>query len=857
MAKHTKNGALPRLALWILKKASGSRDYDYARGDLAEMYECIAAEKSESRATFWFCLEVIRALPGFARNSIYWSVAMFKNYVIISLRNIIRNRLFATINILGISVGMACFILIALWVQDELSFDKFHENKNELFLMTIKHPTGNILDPNVPYALAPHMAPDFPEIVNYTRIFELNNTLTCSFQYIREDGQRVKFYEDKVWLVDSSFFKMFSFPFTSGNSEVALENPNSVVISEEMAKKYFGQDNPLGKKLTLNNRSDLIVSGVIRIPTHSHLQVDFLSPIGDNMENNWNWADPTYVQLEEKTDVEVFRKKIAGSLHKYYPWPLPGGQFSVNILPMDRVHLSFGRMIYVYIFTLIAIFILIIACINYMNLSTASSCSRTKEVGLRKVVGAKRTQLIIQFLGESTLMSTIAFLLSLFLVRLSLPLMNTLTTKDLSLIPFQNMSSYFIILAFLCIVGLLAGSYPALFLSSSKPIEILRSAKNFKTSRSTFRLITVIGQFTVSVLLIASTIVVFKQLSYVQNRSLGFKTDYVLKIPMNSTLLGRYISYKHELLHNPNISYVTASHSVPYDGDYKTQGVDWDQKDPIMVPLFRYTLAHLDFFETFGMEIVEGRSFSNDFASDKNNYVINEEAAKYMNMENPVGQRLTFWEQEGRIIGVVKNFHQVSLHREILPQVFTINPRQFNALKFIFLKINSANIPETMAFIKGTTERMAPNYPFEYSFLDQGIEDLYRSEQRLGQILGYFALLAIFISCLGILGLSAFAAEQRTKEIGIRKVLGSSVSSIFILLSQEFSKWILLANFIAWPIAWFAMNKWLQGFAYRTGINPGVFILAGLLSILIAAIPVSFQAIKAALSNPVDALRYE
>jgi ABC-type antimicrobial peptide transport system permease subunit len=326
---------------------------------------------------------------------------------------------------------------------------------------------------------------------------------------------------------------------------------------------------------------------------------------------------------------------------------------------------------------------------------------------------------------------------------------------------------------------------------------------------------------------------------------------------MNKNLLERYRSYRNELLRNPNISNVTASQVIPYDGDQKTGGLEWDGKDPEFSPTFRYILAHLDFFETFGMEIVKGRSFSKDFATDRTNYVINEEAARHMNMNNPVGQRLTFWEQEGQIIGVVKDFHQVSLHREILPQVFTINPRFFSALKYIFVKIKSANIPDTIDHIKGVTEKMAPNYPFEYSFLDEGIEDLYQSEQRLGQIFGYFALLAIFISCLGILGLSAFTAEQRTKEIGIRKILGSSVSGIFVLLSKEFSKWILVANIIAWPVAWFAMNQWLQGFAYRTGINPTVFFLAGILSILIAAIPVSYQALKAAFSNPVEALRYE
>jgi len=857
MGKNPEKQPPPRLALWILRKASSSRDYDFARGDLAETYESIAIEEGRRKATLWFWSEVLRSLPGFIRNSLYWSAAMLKNYVKIAIRNTLRNKLFATINVLGLAVGMACFILLALWVRDELSFDKFHKNKDELYMLTIRHPFNDILDPNAPYALAPILASEFSEIENYTRIVELNEIMTCSFQYRSEDGQQIKFYEDRVWLVDSCFFSMFSFPVIAGNPETSLSNPNSVVISEKMAEKYFGRENPLGKKLTLNDSLDLNVSGILRIPTNSHLQVDFLALIEENMNNNWNWADPSYLQLSKKADVAAFKDKIAGSLNKHYPGPLPPGQFTVTALPLDKVHLSFGRSTYVFIFTLIAIFILIIACINYMNLSTATSSSRSKEVGLRKVVGAKRAQLINQFLGESTLMSIFAFLLSIALVYISLPLLNTLTSKQLSLTAFQNLRSYLFILAFLFIVSLLAGSYPALFLSSTKPSDSLQSAKIFKTSRSAFRLVTVVSQFTISVLLIACTIIVFKQLAYVQNRPLGFKTDYVLKIPMNKSLLGWYSSYRNELLRNPNISNVTASQIIPYDGDQKTSGLDWDGKDPEFSPLFRYTLAHLDFFETFGMEIVKGRGFSEDFATDRKNYVINEEAAKYMKMDNPVGQRLTFWGQEGQIIGVVKDFHQVSLHREILPQVFTINPRHVNALKYIFVKINAANIPETIAHIKGTAERLAPNYPFEYSFLEQGIGDLYLSEQRLGRILGYFALLAIFISCLGIFGLSAFTAEQRTKEIGIRKILGSSISGIFLLLSKEFSKWIFLANIIAWPLAWFAMNKWLQGFSYRTGLSVTIFILSGFLSMLMAALPVSYQAFKAALANPADSLRYE
>jgi putative ABC transport system permease protein len=369
--------------------------------------------------------------------------------------------------------------------------------------------------------------------------------------------------------------------------------------------------------------------------------------------------------------------------------------------------------------------------------------------------------------------------------------------------------------------------------------------------------VTVVGQFAISILLIACTAVVFQQLSFVQNRPLGLSTDYVIKIPTNRMLISRFSSYRDRLLQNPNILNVTAGQSVPYNEDYKTSGIEWDGKDPQFSPNMRYTVSYFDYIETFEMGLVQGRSFQKGSLADTNNFVINEEAAKYMGMENPVGQRLKFWQNEGTIIGVVKNYHHVSLHREIMPHIFTVNPQNFRFLRFIFIKIAEENIPNTLKYIRGTTTTFAPDFPYEYSFLDQGVEELYQTEQNLGKIFSSFAFLAIFISCLGIFGLASFTAEKRTKEIGIRKVLGASVTHIVMLLSKDFSRWILVANLIAWPIGWYAMNKWLQNFAYRSSLNPLLFLLAGMLSIFIASLPVSYQAIKAAVADPVDSLRYE
>lgn len=780
---------------------------------------------------------------------------MLKNYLKIAFRNIMRNKLFAIISTFGLAVGMACFILITLWIQDELSFDKFHAKKDDLYLMTIIHP-DDVIDPNVPYALAPRLADEFPEIIHYTRIYKLGNQRTCSFKYQPNEGLPIKFYESNVNLVDASFFSMFSFRFIYGSPETALQNPNSIVINDKMSTKYFGHSNPLGKILTLNNRTDLVVSGVINIPSHSHIQLDFIALLPNRMENNWNWSDPSYVLLGKNVSLSEFKEKIAGALKRYSPYQ-QAEMLKTNLLPLTQVHLNFGRRTYVYIFSVIAVFILLIACVNYMNLATASSSNRAREVGLRKVMGATRTELIQQFLGESIFMSGLGLVFSLILVKIGLPLINELTSKHLTFSLLHSHSMYFFLFGLIFAVGLISGVYPAFFLSSSRPVDTLKASLGFKSKRSSFRLMSVVGQFAISVLLIACTAVVFKQLNYIQKRPLGIKTDFVIKARINQTLLNRFGSYKNKLLQNPNILNVTAGQEVPYNEDYKTSGVEWEGKDPELSPHVRYSISHFDYIETFEMEIVDGHSFRSGSLADINNYVINEEAASYMGMEDPVGQRLKFWGKDGTIIGVVKNYHHVSLHREIMPHVFTVNPRSYRALKYVFIKIASENIPDTLGYIKETSESYAPDYPYEYSFLDQGIGNLYQAEQKLGKIFGYFAFVAIFVSCLGIFGLASFTAEKRTKEIGIRKVLGASVSSIALLLSKEFSRWILLANIIAWPIGWYAMHKWLENFAYRTGLNPFLLILAGVLSFFIAALPIGYQSIKAAITDPVDSLRYE
>jgi putative ABC transport system permease protein len=579
-------------------------------------------------------------------------------------------------------------------------------------------------------------------------------------------------YEESVNLVDPGFFSLFSFPFVLGDPATALESPNAVVIRDEAARKYFGDDDPVGRRLTLNNRRDLVVTGVMRIPRTAHLRPDFVIPLSSPLTGDWNWRDPSYVLLDPAASLPSFREKIGGSLNTYMPQPLPGA-FKVGLLPVTKVHLGFGGIAYVNMFSLIAVIILAIACVNYMNLATARAGSRSREVGLRKVVGAGRAQLIQQFLGEALVTAALAFVLALGLVVLLVPFLNSLTGKALSLAAGLDPLFAGYLLGLVVMVGIASGSYPAFFLSARRPADAFRASAGFRSKRSVFRVVSVVGQFAISATLIACTLSVYRQLQFVRDRPLGLNADQVLKVRYNPSLLRNFESFKRELLLDPRVLSVSRSQAVPFDEDYKTGGVEWDGKDPALMPLVRYSLMDLDLFETFGMELAAGRSFSAAEPGDRLNYVINEKAAAYMGLKDPIGERLRFWGQEGRIIGVVKDFHHVSLHREILPQVFTINPRfTANAIRFIFIKVAPAGLAQTLRAIQDKAERYAPDYPFEAAFLDRGTASLYETEQRLGSIFTAFALLAILISCLGILGLAAYSVEQRTKEIGVRKVLG-------------------------------------------------------------------------------------
>jgi ABC-type antimicrobial peptide transport system permease subunit len=791
---------------------------------------------------------------------------MFQNYLKVTWRNIKRYKGYSSINIIGLAVGLACCILILFWVQDELSYDRFHAQTDDLYRAVTEYhktvPATHYWPVCAP--LAPALKEDYPEIIKATRFTRLRR------------GQLVKYgekslLETQICLTDPDFFEMFTFPLVQGDPSQALPNPNSLVLTEEMAIKYFGSENPMGKTLNINNEYDFTVTGIAKnVPHNTHLQFDFLIPFIriEYFEQNWavldNWTlsgYATYVQIQKDTSLQELNHKIKDYIQKH----AAESKDLLYLQPLKDIHLysshilfgieGQGNIKYVYIFSVVAFFVLIIACINFMNLATARSSNRAKEVGLRKVVGARRPQLIGQFFCESVLMALLSLILAVVLVELFLPAFRNLSGKPLDSGFSGNINILLAIVVMTLVTGFLSGTYPALFLSSLRPAKVLKGRLKTEGRGYLFRKILVVSQFSLSILLIICTVLVSNQVDYMRNRKLGLDKEQVVYIPIRSELAEKYDPLKIELLKSAGIRNVAASSNIPTYGVILTLDyISWEGKDPDDIKVLHVTSTGYDFIETLNMEIIEGRSFSEEHPSDENAVVINETARKIIGMENPVGKKLMLRDTELPIIGIVKDYHFRSLHSEIEPLLLVNDPSLY---RFILIKLESRDIPTTLASIESTWMAFFPDTPFEYHFLDEAYGKLYRTEQRMGTLFNYFTGLAIVISCLGLFGLASFMAEKRTKEIGIRKVLGASVSGVVILLNREFIKWVLIANVVAWPVAYYAMSKWLQGFAYRTNMGIWIFALAALAAFAIAVVTVSFQSIKAALANPADSLRYE
>ncbi len=797
------------------------------------------------------------------------------NYLKVTIRRIKREKGYTFVNVAGLAIGMACTILIFLWVQHQRSFDRFHENADQICRVyyTNKAFEGSAI--YLPGPLTEYLKNTYPEIIDATNYKHWKQKVAVGDKSYLSSGS----------YVDPSFFEMFSFPFIKGNPDKALSNPNSIVITEDLADKFFSGDDPLGKTISyyvFSQKIDLEVTGVIQnVPQNSHLQFDFLIPyeIGYSMMRTWdNNSGFIYVRLHQNSSFQDVSKKISGVLQIHRPESAD----TLHLQPLKRIHLysprGVGRIVYIYIFSVMALIVLLIACANFMNLSTARSEKRFKEIGIKKVVGSSRLQLIKQFLTESIVMAIIAIVIALFLVQVILPSINAMIGAQLEL----NFTGKFIVIlvAIALSTGIIAGSYPAFYLSAIHPLAIIkgqfllrpifkRTAKG-KTTASTkgasLRKILVVAQFALSIFFVICVVVINKQLDYIRNRDLGFDKDHVVVVESMGELKQRNQIVKNELLQFPEIQGVAFGAFSPLDWESSASTIrmNWTGKTTELEFAVGENYVDYDYANTLGLEMVQGRFLSKDFPTDAlQSCVVNESAVNSMDMEDPIGKKIT-WnpgserESSRTIVGVVRDFNTQSLHLEIRPFVLLPIERISQYMSnYMYVKIKSENISQTIGLIGGKIRELVPNDPFVHYFLDEEVNKLYGVEQLTGRLTRYVSFLAIFISCLGLLALASFSVERRTKEIGIRKVLGSSVSQIIYLLTKDFTKWVILANIIAWPLSYFILTKWLENFAFRIEIQLWIFLLSGAMALFIAIFVVSYQTIRAATANPVKALRYE
>jgi putative ABC transport system permease protein len=788
---------------------------------------------------------------------------MLLNYFKIAFRNITKRWTFSFISIFGLVIGLTSSILILLWVNQEFSYDNFHENSENIYRVVTKlnQVESSMLLATTPAPVAPSLKEKYPEVESCARIYEVGRRLV--------NYNEKKFLESRFYFADPQFFDIFTFGPIDKYSYPLLPDLNSVVITHKMAQKYFGSENPVGKILNIDELGDLKVSAVIEnVPQNSHLKFDFIAPfellrrLNEPLDGWGRFRYYSYIMLNKNANINTFQIKLMTFFEdsdisvpaNLILQPLPtlyfDSDYSVDII-------QHGNKNNVYIIFSIAVLILIIACINYMNLATGYASKRAKEVGLRKVAGAVKFDIIKQCFSESIILTLIAFGISLICVELLITPYNILLGTDLELNYVNNNIILIGLFSLILLTGIISGSYPALYISSFSPLRVLKGLFDIGITKAPLRKSLVVIQFTMSIALIIAAITIYNQLDYIKNKSLGFDTEHVLYVPLRGNMVEKFDVLKDELLKNPSVLNVTAANALPHRIGSMTSGISWEGKNPESNQLFSFASVDFDFINTFNMKIVEGRNFSRDFSTDiGNTFLINEEAAKQIGFDSPIGKKIMFHEQEAQIIGVVKDFHSRSLYNQIEPVflgILTENYQFFN----LFVKTRSENISTIVKYIEDIWQKHQSKYPVDYYFIDESIDNVYKPIEKLREIFIYFASIAILLSCLGLFGLASFMTEQRVKEVGIRKVLGASISGIILLFSKEFTKWVIISNIIAWPIAWIAMNEWLQTFAFRIDLNFMVFLFAGGLALFIALLTVGSQAVKAALANPVESLRYE
>lgn len=806
---------------------------------------------------------------------------MFTNYLKIALRNLWKNKGFSAINIIGLAIGLATCILILLYVVDELSYDRYNEKASRIYRINsdIRFGGSELHLTVASDPMGATLKKDYPQVEEYTRIYNSSGS-----KLVKKGAQYIT--EQNVAHVDSTFFRVFSLPAIEGNTNTALNEPNTVVLTESTSKKYFGTVHSLGKIIEAD-RTPYKVTAVIRdVPRNSHFHFDFLFSM-DNVEYQWgNFLSnnfQTYLLLRKGTDYKAFQKNFKTLIDKYLlpqakefmqinsmeDFEKAGNKLEYTLMPLTDIHLysdrfpelaANGNIQYVYIFSAVAFFVLLIACVNFMNLSTARSANRAKEVGIRKVLGTEKKTLIKQFLFESIITVALSLLIALAIAWLTLPLFNDVSTKSFGVQDFFRGRMLIFLIAIPVIVGTLAGSYPAFFLSNFKPITVLKGNAFSGFKKSSLRSALVVFQFATSIILIVGTLIVYKQLSYIQSKSLGFNKEQVLIINGAGALGDKAQAFKNDVSALPGVmngsfsGYLPVSSSARNDNTFSTSTV-MDSKNGVNMQ--RWTVDY-DYIKTLGMEMVQGRSFSKEFGSDSSATIINESAAKLFGFTSPIGQKIYTFNDNNEpisfiIIGVVKNFHFESLRQHIGPLCMMLGNNTYLAS----FKVNTANIQSLIKQVESKWKTMAPGMPFSYRFLDESFNEMYRAEQRVGKIAFTFAILAILIACLGLFGLVTYAAERRVKEIGIRKVLGATVGNIITMLSKDFLRLVLIAAIISFPVAWWSMHKWLEDFAYRINISWWIFFVAGVAAACIALVTVVFQAVRAAIANPVKNLRTE
>lgn len=790
---------------------------------------------------------------------------MIKNYLKIAWRNLVKNKAHSFINITGLSVGLACSLLILLWVQNELSIDGYHQNGDRLYKVYEREYYDHKIDGNydTPGMMGAELKKGLPEV---------------EYAINMEDGNDDHTFRvgNKILKVNGTFagadiFNMFSYPLVKGEAGTALNSPLSMAISQKMAAMFFGNpDMAMGKTIRFENKKDFTVTAVFKdLPENTSRKFEYVinwdAYLAENPgSKSWNNSGPlTFVMLRKDANPVLVDKKITHFLDTYRTQE-KSYRVEHGLQRFDQVYLhsnfedgkiTGGRIEYVRLFSIIALFVLLIACINFMNLTTAQSVKRAREIGVRKVMGAVRGVLIRQFIGESLLLTMLAVLVALVLTAVLLPAFNQITQKQI-VMPLGEASFWLKLIVITLITGLISGSYPALFLSSFNPVKVLKGTLKLDAGAVWFRKGLVVMQFILSSVLIIATIVVSKQISFIQTRNLGYDRENLVYIPIEGDLGAKYDIFKNEAMGMPGIKSVSQMSNNPTFIDNSTIGVTWEGKDPNNTVAFPNIAVGYNFVHTMKLKMLLGRDFSEDYPTDSNNYIINQVTQQKLGFADPVGKSITMWGRKGKIIGLVKDFHFQSLHKQILPLI--IRPVRGKLDRGnILVRTQPGKTKEALAALSKLCKEINPNFPFNYNFSDEQYQRLYKSEQIVGRLSNIFAFLAIFISCLGLLGLAMFTAEQRIKEIGVRKVLGASIASIFGLLSSEFLALVITAMLIATPIAWYAMNSWLQGFAYRTTIQWWMFALSGALIVLIALATVSVQAIKAALVNPIKSLRSE